>query len=64
LLIDSKYKLLVYVEGIYLRGYALINLNSGYKGCEVGFEIEKLYVHSAYQGENIGKKLFRKSNRN
>jgi hypothetical protein len=26
LIIDPKYKLLVFIEGIYLRGYALINL--------------------------------------
>jgi ribosomal protein S18 acetylase RimI-like enzyme len=63
LLKDQKYRVLVYVEDTYLRGYALINLDSQYKDRDVGFEIEKLYVHSAYQGENIGKKTV-KGNRN
>ena len=61
---DQKYRILVYVEDAYLRGYALINLDSQYKGRDVGFEIEKLYVHSAYQGRNIGKKLLAEIEKN
>ena len=57
LLKDPKYRVIVYVEGTYLRGYVLINLDSQYKARDVGFEIEKLYVYSAYQRKNIGKKL-------
>jgi ribosomal protein S18 acetylase RimI-like enzyme len=59
LLKDQKYRVLVYVEDTYLRGYALINLDSQYRDRDVGFEIEKLYVHCAYQGKNIGKKLLK-----
>ena len=59
LLRNQKYRVFVYVEDAYLRGYALINLDSQYKDRDVGFEIEKLYVHSAYQGKNIGKKLLK-----
>jgi ribosomal protein S18 acetylase RimI-like enzyme len=54
---NPKYRLIVYVEDSYLRGYALVNLDSKYKARDVGFEIEKLYVHSTFQGKNIGKKL-------
>lgn len=54
---DSKYRLLVNTEEIYLRGYALINLESFYEGVENGFEINKLYVHSPFQGKGIGKDL-------
>jgi ribosomal protein S18 acetylase RimI-like enzyme len=56
-LLDPKYKLLVFIERIYLRGYALINLESRFENKENGFEIEKLYVHSAFQGQGIGQSL-------
>ena len=56
-LTDSKYKLLVFTQGIYLRGYALINLESRFKNEENGFEIEKLYVQGAFQGQGIGRNL-------
>jgi len=56
---NPNYRILVFVEGAFLRGYALINLDSQYKDLDVGFEIEKLYVHSAYQGKNIGKALLK-----
>ena len=54
---DSKYRILVNTEEIYLRGYALINLESFYAVAENGFEIDKLYVHGPFQGKGIGKGL-------
>ncbi len=57
LLLDPKYKSLVFTEGIYLRGYALINCESRFKSEENGFEIEKLYVQGPFQGRGIGQNL-------
>jgi ribosomal protein S18 acetylase RimI-like enzyme len=57
LIIDPKYKLLVFIEGIYLRGYALINLESRFESEENGFEIEKLYVQGFFRGQGIGQNL-------
>ncbi len=57
LLPDPKYKLLVFCEGIYLRGYALVNLESRFEREENGFEIEKLYVHGAFQSQGVGQNL-------
>jgi len=57
LLCDPKYKLLVFIENIYLRGYALINLESQFESKENGFEIEKLYVQGPFQSQGIGLKL-------
>ena len=57
LLADPKYKLLVFCEGIYLRGYALVNLESWFETEENGFEIEKLYVHGAFQSKGVGQNL-------
>jgi len=54
---DSKYRLLVFEEGIYIRGYALVNLESQFENDVNGFEIEKLYVHPPFQGHGIGRKL-------
>ncbi len=54
---DSKYKLLVFTEGIYLRGYILVNFKSQFGSKKNGFEIEKLYVHGPFQGKGIGQKL-------
>lgn len=56
-LLDPKYSLLVFTEGIYLRGYVLVNLNSQFESEENGFEIEKLYVQGPFQSRGIGKKL-------
>ena len=57
ILLLKKYKLLVFVEDNYLRGYALVNLESKYKSEDYGFEIEKLYVQGAFQGNKIGSHL-------
>lgn len=57
LLIDSKYRLLVYIEETYIRGFVLLNLESFYKSKKNGFEIDKLYVHSPFQGKGVGKSL-------
>ncbi|MCP4115102.1 MAG: GNAT family N-acetyltransferase [Desulfobacteraceae bacterium] len=57
LLHKQNYRLLVYVDGIYLRGYTLVNLESRFEGEENGFEIEKLYVQGPFQGKGIGRKL-------
>lgn len=54
---DSRYRCLVFEEGMYIRGYALINLESRFQRGVSGFEIEKLYVHSPFQGRGIGRKL-------
>ena len=57
LLCDKKYKLLVFVDGKYLRGYVLVNLGSWFESEENGFEVEKLYVHGHFQGQGIGQSL-------
>lgn len=54
---DNKYKLLVFTEGIYLRGYILVNFKSQFESKKHGFEIERLYVHGPFQGNGIGPKL-------
>ena len=54
---DNKYKLLVFIEGIYLRGYILVNFESQFESKKIGFEIEKLYVQGPFQGKGIGQKL-------
>jgi len=48
---------LVFTENIYLRGYALINLDSHFERKENGFEIEKLYVQVPFRNQGIGQKL-------
>jgi len=57
LLNDSKYRLLVSAEDIYIRGYVLVNMESIYESGQNGFEIDKLYVHTPFQGKGIGKSL-------
>ncbi len=57
LITNKNYRIFVYTDGIYLRGYVLINLDSQFNKFNVGFEIEKFYVHSEYQGKWIGAKL-------
>lgn len=57
ILSDSNRRLFVFTEGVYLRGYILLNLVSHYKQDESGFEIEKLYVQEAFQGQGIGTRL-------
>ncbi|WP_320041549.1 GNAT family N-acetyltransferase [uncultured Desulfobacter sp.] len=57
LLKDSKYKLLVSTNGVYLRGFALINLESQFEKADNGFEIQKLYVHGPFQSQGIGQTL-------
>ena len=54
---DNKYKLLVFTEGIYLRGYILVNFESQFESKKNGFEIEKLYVQGPFQGQGIGQSL-------
>ncbi|SCX91393.1 GNAT family N-acetyltransferase [Desulfoluna spongiiphila] len=54
---DSKYRCLVFEDGMYIRGFTLINLESRFQSDVNGFEIEKLYVHSPFQGRGIGRKL-------
>jgi diamine N-acetyltransferase len=54
---DSNRRILVFTEGIYLRGYVLINLESYYQSEDTGFEVEKLYVQEAFQGKGVGQKL-------
>lgn len=56
---DPTYRLLVCVEDDYLRGYTLVNLESGFEDKDVGFEIEKLYVQGAFQGRGIGRELLK-----
>lgn len=50
----NKYKLLVFTEGIYLRGYILVNFKSQFENKKNSFEIEKLYVHGPSQDKGIG----------
>ena len=57
LLGEQNYRLLVYIDGVYLRGYALVNLESQFESENNGFEIEKLYVQGPFQGKGIGRKL-------
>lgn len=56
--LDSPdYRMLVFTEGAYLRGYVLVNLTSRHQGEENGFEIDKLYVQGPFQGRGIGRRL-------
>ena len=57
ILADPKYKVLVCVEGIYLRGYALVNFDSQFENRDLGFEIERLYVQPPFQGQGVGRQL-------
>jgi len=57
LLNQKNLRLLVDVESDYLRGYALLNLTSTFETRENGFEIERLYVDSHFQGKGTGRKL-------
>lgn len=57
LLTNKNHRIFVSVDDVYLRGYVLVNLDSQFEDNDVGFEIERLYVHSAYQGKGVGKKL-------
>ncbi|MBI9091338.1 MAG: GNAT family N-acetyltransferase [Desulfobacterium sp.] len=54
---EPNYRLFVYIDGVYLRGYTLVNLESQFESAENGFEIAKLYVHGPFQGNGIGRKL-------
>lgn len=54
---DEKHRLIVFLDGIYLRGYCLLNLESRFGSERNGFEIEKLYVHRPFQGRGIGTNL-------
>ena len=58
LLANERYKLWVWVEGIYLRGYVLIDFDSRFGNGDHGFEIQRLYVHSPFQHQGIGQNLF------
>jgi diamine N-acetyltransferase len=57
LLNDPKYQLLVSIDEDYLRGFALLNLESQFEEAENGFEIQKLYVHGPFRGKGIGQNL-------
>jgi diamine N-acetyltransferase len=57
LLLNKNFRLLLEIEGPYLRGYTLLNLQSFYQSEENGFEIDKLYVQEQFQGRGIGRKL-------
>lgn len=54
---DHKYKLLVFTEGVYLRGYILVNFESQFENKKNSFEIEKLYVQGPFQSKGIGQKF-------
>ena len=60
---EQKYRLLVYIDGIYLRGYTFLNLESQFESEEHSFEIEKLYVHRHFQGKGIGQYNFELGNK-
>ncbi|KZN49740.1 GNAT family N-acetyltransferase [Pseudoalteromonas luteoviolacea] len=50
-------KLLVYERDSAVLGFLLINFTSHHQGQDNGFEVEKLYVHSGFQGQGIGRQL-------
>jgi ribosomal protein S18 acetylase RimI-like enzyme len=50
-------RLIVDIDGNYLRGYALVNLTSNFETIKNGFEIERLYVDSHFQGRGTGRRL-------
>ena len=54
---DAKYELYVHVEGLYLRGYILVNLESRSEYGDRGFEIETLYVHGPFRNRGMGRAL-------
>ena len=59
LLLKANYRILINVEGDFLRGYALINFESNFQSEDYGYEIEKLYVQGAFQGKSIGRSLLK-----
>jgi len=63
ILADSNRRILVFTDGIYLRGYVLINLESHYQSEDNGFEVEKLYVQEAFQGKGVGQTLLQEIKR-
>ena len=57
-LLDSPdYNLLVVEKEKALQGYALLNMNSHYQSANNGFELEKLYIDTAFKGQGLGKQL-------
>lgn len=57
-LLDSPdYNLLVIEKEKALQGYALLNMNSHYQSASSGFELEKLYIDTAFKGQGLGKQL-------
>ncbi|KZN38076.1 GNAT family N-acetyltransferase [Pseudoalteromonas luteoviolacea] len=59
LLACEHYHVLVYEKTGAILGFAIANLDSFYDEPSNGYELEKLYVHSHFQGKGIGKALIK-----
>jgi len=57
LLKTPRFHLLIKEENEVVQGYVLINLESHYQSPESGFEIEKLYIDTCFQGQGLGRML-------
>ncbi|OCQ23580.1 GCN5 family acetyltransferase [Pseudoalteromonas luteoviolacea] len=57
LLLRDEYDIIVCEEERAIIGFAVVNNRSQFEGPENGFELEKLYVHSHFQGKGVGRAL-------
>ncbi|KZN62402.1 hypothetical protein N473_19305 [Pseudoalteromonas luteoviolacea CPMOR-1] len=54
---SDEYGVLVCLNDTAVIGFSVVNLVSQYQDKHYGFEVEKLYVHTHFQGQGIGKQL-------
>lgn len=54
---SPKHKLLLCDEGQKLSAYIQVNFASRYLGQDLGYEIERIYVHPHYQRKGLGRQL-------
>ncbi|MDP2559637.1 GNAT family N-acetyltransferase [Psychrobium sp. 1_MG-2023] len=64
LLNHPDYRLLVSEIDVIYQGYVLVNLASDFNDNSNGFEVEKLYVHSKFSGQGIGRRLLEQVQKN
>ena len=57
LLHARQHKIIVAEDQGYLRGFALINLDSHFESEKNGFEVEKLYIHQPFRQAGFGRDL-------
>ncbi|KZW99754.1 GCN5 family acetyltransferase [Pseudoalteromonas luteoviolacea] len=53
----EDYEVIVYEQERAILGLAVVNKGSFFEGPENGYELEKLYVHTHFQGKGVGSAL-------